>query len=68
MFFTLLSLKINNIACAYSIRLFKISLCGGTGDGSSEHYGEDTMKVYNLIVQNPDVIKGVFHAHQHWNL
>ena len=39
-----------------------------TGVGSSEHCGEDTMKVYNLIVQNPDVIKGVFHAHQHWNM
>ncbi len=33
--------------------------------GSPSLRDEDTMKVYNLIVQNPDVIKGIFCGHWH---
>jgi len=33
--------------------------------GSPSKSDADTMKVYNLIVQNPDVIKGVFCGHWH---
>ncbi len=33
--------------------------------GSTSKSDADTMKVYNLIVQNPDVIKGIFCGHWH---
>jgi hypothetical protein len=33
--------------------------------GSPAHGYADTMKVYNLIVRNSDVIKGVFCGHWH---